>query len=648
MRGFNSRAFFFIFIIISLLVISLSSAIQLALLNFEDKANLTEKIYKYFPFLESEDQKNKTLNRVITNFDRQIPPKKIEDLKFKGGEHKTGIWTSPFDWPVMSLHSVLLPNEKILTYGSLAIKEFDRSKDIRENKEITLSSGLKLMRDNGFIQYKEHNVNGGVDFAIWDPKDSVEYENFQIINKPILLDAFCSIARVVSEDLVFLLGGSFLLGGDPKEPQPIGYDTQNATTLFNPENNEFTPGEKLKYKRWYGSLVRLADDRFIMVGGKDVVETIPSIIPEILEKDEYGNWKWRSLPGAASTEMFGEELSDEWSYPKSFLSSDGNVFGISYNKLWSLNPDGDGSIKKVGEIELATGGLKFLADVDKHGKKNGKHLTVGTIGSGIGSTATAVMIDKDKVVLLGGDQTDGKILHKYHEANNMDHTLREFFPSNQVRLIDISDSTKPIVTRLKGMNYPRSNSNTTIMPNGQLFVNGGTSFNELTFSVFTPEIYDPKKNEWKEMQQSLIRRNYHSSTLLLPDGRILVSGGDVWNAEIYYPPYLFTVDWEGKTILAKRPKIVNLSKNIEKREKINLKIDNSKEITHINMISAGSSTHSQPVESKFLSLSFEKFDDKTISFSIPEDKNIIQNGAYLIFAINASGTPSEGKMIILQ
>ena len=28
---------------------------------------------------------------------------------------------------------------------------------------------------------------------------------------------------------------------------------------------------------------------------------------------------------------------EEWSYPKFFLSSDGNPFGISYNKLWVMD-----------------------------------------------------------------------------------------------------------------------------------------------------------------------------------------------------------------------------------------------------------------------------------------------------------------------
>mgnify|MGYP001267095097 CR=1 FL=1 len=653
------KILFFSFVVISLALISLSSIVQLGLIDYDDRIKLVEKINRYVPATK----KIISLNREVVEPYRQIPPKTINQLKIKGGEHKTGIWTSPFDWPVMAIHSILLPNYKVLTFGSFAIEDFDRSVDVRANKEITLTNGQKLFRDNGFIQYKEHNVNGGVDFAIWDPQKIPTFDNFEIIKKPILYDAFCTVVRVVDEETVLMLGGSFLIGGEnPQDPQPLGMDTQNATTIFNPIKNSFTAGEKLKYKRWYGSVVRLADDRIVMVGGKDVNEEVgPSIIPEILEKDQNGIYRWKDLEGASSEEMFGVELSDEWSYPKSFLASDGNIFGISYNKLWVLNPNGNGSIKKVGELELKTGGgIRYLVNKENepardhsehnHSDQNKvqQNLTLGVMSSGLGSTASALMIDKDRILLIGGDQTDGKILHRHAEANHADHNLREFFPSNEVTLIDISDTSKPLIKKMKGMYYPRSNADATILPNGNIFVNGGTSFDDTTFSVFTPEIYDQRKNEWTELAQSLVRRNYHSSSILLPDGRVLVAGGDVWNAEIFYPPYLFTIDWNGKTILAKRPKIKELKKNLKSRSEISLKVDSSQNISNINIISTGNTTHAQPTESKFLSLDFKVINETEIRFSIPDDKNIIQNGPYMIFAVNTSGTPSEGKIVILD
>ena len=135
------------------------------------------------------------------------------------------------------------------------------------------------------------------------------------------------------------------------------------------------------------------------------------------------------------------------------------------------------------------------------------------------------MLEKIKIIVLGGGQIDGN-----------------FASSNQVLEIDVSDQENPKIRRLKNMNYPRANQNALILPTGEIFVNGGQSGgvgSDKDFSVFQAEIYNPSKNNWKILSDAYFRRNYHSTSLLLPNGTILTAGGDVWNAEIYYPPYLF-------------------------------------------------------------------------------------------------------------
>ena len=193
-----------------------------------------------------------------------------------------------------------------------------------------------------------------------------------------------------------------------------------------------------------------------------------------------------------------------------------------------------------------------------------------------------------------------------------------------------------------------ANGNAIILPNGKIFSVGGTALNDREFSVFNPELYNPKLNEWKDLSPIKFRRNYHSTALLLPNGTILLAGGDVWNAELYYPPYLFEKDWNGKTKIADRPEIVslNLSKIDKKNELLKIKTDKIDEIKKVTLLSTGAVTHAQGSEPKYFEIDFIK-KNNTIQFSIPDNKNYIQNGTYLLFLVNNSDQPSDGKIITL-
>ena len=212
--------------------------------------------------------------------------------------------------------------------------------------------------------------------------------------------------------------------------------------------------------------------------------------------------------------------------------------------------------------------------------------------------------------------------------------------------IDFSDSFKPQIKELKSMNFARRDGNATIMPDGNIFINGGSSYNDLEFSVFTPEIYNPYTQTTKEMSNAYFRRNYHATSLLLPDGRILTAGGDVWNAEIFYPPYLFTKNINNKTVLAKRPQIVNLDKNIKRGEKVEIEVD--EQISKVSLISTGSTTHAQGSESKFRNINFNKISNNKIEIQLDNNPNNLQNGTYLLFVLNSKGTPSEGKIVFIN
>ncbi|MDA7811702.1 hypothetical protein N8968_05000, partial [Candidatus Pelagibacter sp.] len=511
------------------LVISLSSLVDL----YEKRSAILYKL----GFKGEHHNEKRFLINPLKQSDRQIPPSDIKDLKINNNSDVVGQWSAPIDWNVTAIHSILLPDETVMTFGTFGIDKKESDKDIRSNKKITITDGRELERDGGSHQWRGHDVNSGIDFDIWDPKKGVGDNSHILFKQPVVMDAFCSVVRVLDNNRVFILGGN--KNQDTNLP-----DTQNQTMIYEVLNQKFSLSKKLNFKRWYASVVITGDEKMFIFGGEDVTNLKLSTIPEMIDLKNIDQG-WKILEQADSNDLFGNKDADEWNYPRTFLASDGNIVGISYNKTWVMDVNNNYRVLKTGEIPLVKSGIAKTLEhsnpnFDDHKKE---HLKLLTIGSPVGATNSVVMIEKDKVLVFGGKQQG-----------------EEYSPSNKVFLIDFSNSFNPQIKELKSMNFARSNGNATIMPDGNIFLNGGHSYTDLEFSVFTPEIYNSNTQTTKEMSNAYFRRNYHASSLLLPDGRILTAGGDVWNAEIFYPPYLFTKDINNKTVLAERPQIISVEK----------------------------------------------------------------------------------------
>jgi hypothetical protein len=106
-------------------------------------------------------------------------------------------------------------------------------------------------------------------------------------------------------------------------------------------------------------------------------------------------------------------------------------------------------------------------------------------------------------------------------------------------------------TTAPALNVPRSHHNTVLLPDGSMVtVGGGLGNVDNDKSLFrsdslSVELYDPATGAWRQGPAQQEGRAYHSTALLLPDGRV-VSAGDDTNGgnstdtgEIYSPPYLF-------------------------------------------------------------------------------------------------------------
>ena len=139
--------------------------------------------------------------------------------------------------------------------------------------------------------------------------------------------------------------------------------------------------------------------------------------------------------------------------------------------------------------------------------------------------------------------------------------------SNDARVID-TNGTTPQVSATSPMAFGRRQHNLTLLADGSVLATGGNSTGasliDMNGGVYNAERWDPATGQWTTLAAQAVTRQYHSTALLLPDGRVLSAGGGICgtcdqvgylakNAEIFTPPYLFKHDGSGQ--LAPRPQI---------------------------------------------------------------------------------------------
>ena len=323
--------------------------------------------------IRNNNHERRYLVNPLKKSDRQAPPKNIKDLKINDNAEISGQWSAPFDWNVTAIHAILLPDETVMTFGTFAIEKKEENKDIRSNKKLVLTDGRELERDSGSHQWKHHDVNSSIDFDIWDPKKGVDDNSHILFKQPVVMDAFCSVVRVLDRNRVFILGGNKNL--DTTIP-----DTQNSTMIYDIKNQKFELSKNLNFKRFYGSVVITGDQKMLMFGGRDNINTKPSSIPEIIDLKNIDQG-WKVLENSESNDLFGFKDGWEWFYPRAFLASDGNIVGISYNKTWVADAKNNYAVTKTGKIPLVKSGLSKIlensnSNYDNDKKENLKLLTI--------------------------------------------------------------------------------------------------------------------------------------------------------------------------------------------------------------------------------------------------------------------------------
>jgi Domain of unknown function (DUF1929) len=231
--------------------------------------------------------------------------------------------------------------------------------------------------------------------------------------------------------------------------------------------------------------------------------------------------------------------------------------------------------------------------------------------------------------------------------------------TRSARVIDVNGSS-PAVSSTSPMAFGRRQFNLTVLADGSVLATGGNSSGaalvDMNAGVYPAELWNPATGNWKTLASMAVTRQYHSTALLLPDGRVLSAGGGVCgtcdqvgylakNAEIFTPPYLFKKDGSGQ--LAARPTISSAPSAAGYGSQIQIATPNASSIQKVALVRLGSVTHDDNMEQRYVPLKFTP-GTGMVRASIPASADVAPPGYYMLFIINSAGVPSVAKMVQLD
>lgn len=164
------------------------------------------------------------------------------------------------------------------------------------------------------------------------------------------------------------------------------------------------------------------------------------------------------------------------------------------------------------------------------------------------------------------------------------------------------------------------------------------------------ELWDPTTKTWTELASQEVERMYHSTALLLPDGRVITMGNgqrqgliSQRNAEFLSPPYLFK---------GPRPVIDSAPSTLDYGQAFAIMLSDTGpvggDIGAVNMVKLGSVTHQFDQGQLFIPLDILGIDGNTVTVRAPDTPGEATPGYYMLFVLSDDGVPSVAPYVRMQ
>ncbi|KAJ4841107.1 hypothetical protein Tsubulata_003738 [Turnera subulata] len=506
------------------------------------------------------------------------------------------------------MHMQLLHNDKVII--------FDRTDFGRSN----------ISLPNHRCRHDEHDKKLTVDCTA----HSILYDVATNSLRPLMVqtDTWCSSGAVLPDGTLVQTGGY--------------NDGDRAVRTFNPCNNGkcdwIEHPDYLSLSRWYSSNHILPDGRIIIVGGRRQHNY------EFYPKDQYGQGAIRLRFLSETTDRKTENNL----YPFLHLLPDGNLFIFANTQAILLDYRSNRVVRTYPRIpgddprNYPSTGSSVLLPLDENQGRNN---------------------NIQAEVLVCGGAPRGSFQQIKHGV-----FMRAVSTCGRLRVTDQDPQWI-----MESMPFPRVMCDMLLLPTGEVIIINGAQVGAAGFdngrvAATRPVIYSPHAQSSRRflvMSRAGRARMYHSSAILLPDGRVLVGGSNPHDnysftgvlyptdlsLEAYSPPYL---SWQNARVT---PTILNVEHNIRYGSpfllNFNVELFAGDRAVSVRIIAPSFTTHSFAMNQRMVVLrmtggiTHDVNQMYTLSAIGPSTAEIAPPGYYMLFVVH-KGIPSPGVWVNIQ
>jgi hypothetical protein len=184
----------------------------------------------------------------------------------------------------------------------------------------------------------------------------------------------------------------------------------------------------------------------------------------------------------------------------------------------------------------------------------------------------------------------------------------------------------------------RSHMNVVLVPDGSAFGIGGNGSKLFLQPRYQTMAYNPATDRWTNMAVQTPRRGYHSTAVLLPDGRIMSAGdtgagGGKQLIDFYSPPYLFK---------GPRPSITSAPGQVAFGQSFSI-ATGGPDVSRAVLMAPAATTHAVEMNARHIELAVTDNGDG-LTATAPGAR-VAPPGYYMLFVLTPDGIPSVAKWV---